>query len=75
MSRASIWYHTSVNKYIPAVKLGSMTGMARRKFDNICSEIQWVDQLNKNPDEMSHAEYIWLLIDDMVKIINKHRED
>ena len=27
-SRESLWSPTSVNKYIPAVKLGSMTGMA-----------------------------------------------
>ena len=63
-----------MNTYIPVLKLGSMTEMARLRFENIWSEMRWIYQPTERSDEMSHAEYRWLLIDDMVKIFNTHRE-
>ena len=72
--RASLWSPTYVNTYIPVLKLGSMTEMARLRFENIWSEMRWIYQPTERSDEMSHAEYRWLLIDDMVKIFNTHRE-
>ena len=74
-SRAKLWFPTSEYKYIPAVKLGKMTGMSRNRFDEIWSELRWSDQPDIRPPEMSHAEYRWLLVDDMVDIFNSHRED
>ena len=56
-SRASLWSTTSVSKFISAVKLGSMAGMERRWFNDIWSGIQWNDQPNERPEDMSHAEY------------------
>ena len=49
--------------------------MARSRFNNIWSEIQWDNYPNEITDEMSHGEYRWSLIDDTVNIFNKHRED
>lgn len=74
-SRASLWSPVSINKYIPAVKLGAMTGMSRPRFDDIWSDIRWSDQPDERPVGMNHGEYRWLLIDDMVTIFNKHREE
>ena len=44
--RSSLWSPTSVDKYIPSVKLRPMNAMERLYFDNIWSEIRWVDQTN-----------------------------
>ena len=74
-SRKRLRSPTSVNKYIPVLKLGSMTGMARRRLDNIWSGIQWGDKPSEIPDNMSQTEYRCLQIDEMVKILNKNRED
>ena len=74
-SKTKLWSSTSEYKYIPAVKLGKMTGMLRNRFDEIWSELRWSDQPDVRPPEMSHAEYRWLLVDDMVEIFNSHRED
>jgi len=74
-TRASLWSPLSHNKYIPSMKLGSMTGMSIMRFDEILSEVQCGDQPTVRPTSISHAEYRCLLIDDMVKIFNKHRED
>ena len=74
-SRAKLWSPTSEYKYIPAVKLGKMTGMSRNGFDEIWSELRWSDQPDFRPPEMSHSEYRWLLVDDMVDIFNSNRED
>ena len=63
-----------MNKYTPEAKLGSMPGMEIRRFVDIWSELWWGYQPNERPDEMSHVEYRWLLIDDMVKTFNKHIE-
>ena len=56
------------------MKLGKMTEMSRHRFDEIWSELLWSDQPGVRPSEMSHAEYRWLLVDDMVEIFNSHRE-
>ena len=52
-----------------------MTGMSRNRFDEIWSELRLSYQPDARPPEMSHAEYRWLLVDDMVEIFNSHRED
>ena len=74
-SRAKLWSPTSEYTYIPAVKLGKMTGILMHRFDEIWSELRWSYEPDVRPPEMSHAEYIWLLVDDMVEIFNSHRED
>ena len=55
-SREKLWSPTSEYKYIPAVKLGKMTGMSRNRFDDIWSKLRWSDQPDVRPPEMSHAE-------------------
>ena len=75
MYRASLWSPTSTNKYTPSVKIGPMTGMKIRRFANIWREMRWGNQPNESPDNIYHAWYGWLLIDEMVEIFNKHRED
>ena len=74
-SRENLWSPTSEYKYIPSLKLGNMTGISRHRFDEIWSELQWSYQPDFRPPEMSHAQYRWLLVDDMVEILNTHRED
>ena len=59
--RANLWLPTSEYKYIPAVKLGKITGMLKHRFDEIWSELRWSDQPDVRPPEMSHADYRWLL--------------
>ena len=74
-SRARLWSPVSQNKYIPAVKLGALTGMARQRFDDLWSALRWSHQQKDRPSGLSHAEHRWTLIDDMVDIYNRHRED
>lgn len=69
-SRANSWSTTQINKYIPAVKLGTMTGMVRIRFYDI-----WSDQPGKRSNGMSHTEYRWMFIFVMVTNFNKHREE
>ena len=74
-SRARLWSTVSQNKYIPAVKLGAMTGMPRQRFDDLWSALRWSHQPKERPQGVSHAEHRWMLINDMVEIFNHHRED
>ena len=52
-----------------------MMGMSRPRFDDIRSEIQWSDQQEERPEGISHGEYWWLLIYNMVEVFNKHQEE
>ncbi len=65
----------SQNKYIPAVKLGTMTGMPRQRFDDLWIALRWITQPKERPQGVSHAEHWWMLINDMVDIFNQHQED
>ena len=46
-----------------------MNVVLRHRFDEIWSELRWSDQPDVRPPEMSHADYRWLLVDDMVEIL------
>ena len=74
-SRARLWSTVSQNKYIPAVKLGAMTGMPRQRFDDLWSALQWSTQPKDRPQGVLHAEHCWMLVNDMVGIFNQHWED
>ena len=74
-SRASLWSRTTSSKFIPAPRIGETTGMPRNRFDELWSYLRWSYQPVERPANKSHAEYRWMLIDDMVEIFNKHREE
>ena len=74
-SRAWLWSPVAQNKYRPAVDLESMTGMPRQIFNNLWSTLRWSHQPNDRPDGLSYTEHRWMLIDDMVDIFHRHREE
>ena len=49
--------------------------MSRPRFDELWSNLRWSQQPNERPPDKSHAEHRWMLIDDMVNIFNRHREE
>ena len=55
-------------KIIPAVKLGTMTSMSRGRSNFLWNALGWSHQPKDGSDDRSHAEYCWMLIDDMVDI-------
>ena len=71
-SRASLWSNMSTNKYIPAPSFG-LTGMPRKRFDDLWMCIRFSDQPCNRPSEMTSEQYRWRLVDDFVKNFNKHR--
>ena len=74
-SRASLWSRTTSSKFIPAPRIGETTGMSRNRFDELWSHLRWSEQPPERPADKTHAEYRWMLVDDMVSIFNKHREE
>ena len=72
-TRARLWSPVSQNNYTP--ELGVMTCMPRQRFDDLWDALRWNHQAKDRSDGLSHAEYCWMLIDDMVDIFNQHRED
>ena len=55
-SRASLWSNTSTNKYIPAPLFG-LTGMPRKRFDDLWMCIRFSDQPRNCPSEMTSEQY------------------
>ena len=51
-SWASLWSNTSTNKYIPAPLFG-LTGMPRKRLDNLWMYIRFSDQLHNRPSDMT----------------------
>ena len=74
-TRASLWSHATISKYITAPKLGMTTGISRRQFYELWSALRWSEQPKEIPEGMPHAEHRWILIYDMVEIFNRHREE
>ena len=74
-TRASLWSRAPIREYIPAPNLGMTTGMSRPRFDELWSVLKWSEQPKEIPEGMPHAEHRWMLIDDMVEIFNRHREE
>ena len=71
-SQASLWSNTSTNKYIPAPLFG-LTGMPRKRFNNLWMCIRFSDQPRNRPSEMTSEQYHWRLVDDFVKNFNEHQ--
>ena len=65
-TRASLWSRSPTRKYIPAPNLGMTTGMSRMRFDELWSALRWSEQPKERPEGMPHADYRWMLIDNMV---------
>ena len=74
-SRATLWSRTTASKFIPAPRIGETTGMSRNRFDELWSHLRWSEQPVQRPADKTHAEHRWMLVDDMVAIFNKHREE
>ena len=68
-SQASLWSNTSTNKYIPAPSFG-LTGMPRKRFDDLWMCIRFSDQPRNHPSEMTSR---WRLVDDFIRNFNEHR--
>ena len=71
-SWASFWSNTSTNKYIPAPSFG-LTGMPRKRLDDLWMCIRFSDQPRNHPSEMTSEQYRWRLVDDFVKNFNEHQ--
>ena len=57
------------------MKLSAITGMPRQRFDDLWSALRWSTQPKDRPQDVSHAEHWWILINDMVDIFNQHWKD
>ena len=71
--RRNLWSTTATSKYIPAFKLGQLSGMSRCRFDEIWSCLRWSYQPEERPDNMTHSAYRWMLVDEFVDRFNAHR--
>ena len=73
--RRYFWSQTAPSKYVPAFKLGQLTGMAQNIFDMIWSCLRWSHQPKQREEVMTHAQYRWLLVDDFIDIFNTRQSD
>ena len=74
-SRRNLWSTTATSKYVPAFRLGQLTGMSRNRFDEIWSCLRWSHQPDERPPGMSHAAYRWMLVDGFVENFNLNRSE
>ena len=65
-----LWSQTSPSKYVPAFKLGPLTVIAWNRFDMIWRCLRWSHQPKQREEGMTHAQYRWLLVDDLL-IVSK----
>ena len=72
-SRVTLWARQSKSKFIPPPQFGKTTGMSRMRFDELWAHLRWSFQPEERPDDKSHSEHRWMLVDDMVDMFNKHR--
>ena len=70
-SRASLWSNVTTNKYIPAPSFG-LTGMPRKRFDDLWMCIRFSDQPRNHPSDMTSEQDHWRLVDDFIKNFNEH---
>ena len=70
-SKTSLWNTTRSSKYIPAPEFGR-TGMGRDRFFDILRCIRFSYQPPEQ-GERSSVQYRWMLVQDFVDAINKHR--
>jgi hypothetical protein len=71
--RKDLWRLAPKSKYENAGCFGQKTGMSRHRFDNLWHHIRFGVQPAERPEDLSHAEYRWLLVDDFVNNFNQHR--
>ena len=74
-SRRDLWSQTARSKYVPAFKLGQLTGMSQNIFDMIWSCLRWSHQPKQKEEVMTHTQYRWLLVDNFIDCFNTHRPD
>ena len=70
-----LWSKIAPSKYVPAFKLGHLTGTTRNRFDTIWICLRWIHQPNQREEGMTHVQYIWLLVDNFIDRFNTHRSD
>ena len=69
-------YGITSSKFIPAPRIGDTTEMSRKRFDELWSHLNnWNEKSVEQLKDKTHAEHRWMLVDDMVSIFNKHREE
>ena len=73
-TRASLWSTTARNRFMPPTNLGHTTGMPRERFDHLWRYMVWSEQPWPRPENMSHEEWRWCLVQDFVDNYNHHRE-
>ena len=73
-NRASLWSTKGRNRFMPAPNFGHTTGMSRERFDALWRYMVWSEQEEERPEEMSHEEWRWSLVQDFVDNFNEHRE-
>jgi Transposase IS4 len=73
-SQASLWSTTARNRFIPPPNLGHTTGMSRERFDHLWRFMVWSKQPYPRPNDMSHEQWRWALVQDFVDNFNEHRK-
>ena len=70
--RASLWATKSDHKYIPLPQFGRI--MARERYNELFRYLVWSKQPRDRPDNVSHENWRWMLIEDFVANFNDHRK-
>ena len=70
-----MWSQTAPSKYVPEFKLGQLTEMDRNIFDMIWICIKCSHKPKQIEEVMTHAQYMWLLVDDVIDRFSTHRSD
>lgn len=73
-SRASLWSENAYSRFHPAPHFGR-TGIGRRRFDDIWSNLRFSVQPDIRPEDVSSEEYRWMMVNDFVKFFNEHRHE
>lgn len=72
--RSSLWATTGFTRLVPPPNFGITTGMSRHRFDNLWRYMVWSYQPKERPNDMSHEEWRWMLVQDFINNFNNHRE-
>ena len=72
--RSDLCAETPPSKYEIAPQFGRRTGMKRKRFDEIWSNIRFSAQPEAVPEGMSLERYRWMLVDGFIRNFNQHHQ-
>ena len=73
-NRASLWATESFTRLIPPANFGYTTGMPRKRFDDLWRFMVWSHCEEVRPNDMTHEQWRWSLVEDFLDNFNNHRK-